>query len=81
MFKKELTILHDHCHRRTLIKNSELPLRALLIRRVGKDSAIAQCSVCIRDHRSDITRGVRLCACLSRVLDALEVCLATFSPV
>jgi len=76
-----LTILHDHGHRRTLVKNPELAFLALLICRVGEYSTIAERPVCVCNHRSDVTRRVGLPLGSGRELDAVEVCPASFVPV
>ena len=77
---KMLTILKHHSHRRTLVQNTELSLRRLFVTWICEDSSVQQRSVRIRNHRTNISRAVRLSSIL-RILQTLEVFLNRILPV
>jgi hypothetical protein len=52
-------LLRQIGHRECLVKQSELPLLALLVVRVPKDTTVEQRSMYIRYHTPDIPSGVR----------------------
>lgn len=73
-------ILEDHGHGGTLVQDTKLALGALLISRVGKNTAIEQGSIGIGDHAADVTGAVWLAA-LAGILDGLEVLVDPVLPV
>jgi hypothetical protein len=52
-------LLGQKGHRKCLVKQPELPVLALLVRRIPKDATIEQRPVYISDHASNISRGIR----------------------
>ena len=52
-------LLGQKSHRKCLVKQPELPVLALLVRRVPKYATIEQRPVHIGDHASNISRGIR----------------------
>ena len=73
----KLTLLEDHGHGTTLVQDTQLALGSLLVGGVGEDATVQQCPVCICNHGSNVTRGVRLLA----VLDGLNPLLGGNVPV
>ena len=73
----KLTLLEDHGHGTTLVQNTQLALGSLLVGGVGEDTTVKQCPVCVCNHGSNVTRGVRLLA----VLDGLNPLLGGNVPV
>ena len=59
-----LTLLKDHGHRSALVQDTELALRALLVRGVGKDTTVQKGSVGIGNHATNVSCAVRLAALL-----------------
>ncbi len=50
----------DHGHRRSLVKESELSVRTLGIRRIHEDPPLEEGAVKVRDQGTDVARAVRL---------------------
>ena len=78
--RDRLTVLKHHRHRRALVQDPQLPLRALLICRICEDPTIQQRAVRVCHHAADVPRAVRLLLA-GRVLQAVEVLLDGIFPV
>ena len=66
-----LTLLKDHGHGTTLVKNTQLALRGLLVGRVGEDTAVKQRPVSVGNHGADVTGRVGLLGVLDGVAPLL----------
>lgn len=74
-------ILYDHSHGEALVEYTKLALWALLITRVGKDTAVKEGSVDISDHGTDVPGRVGLGSFGFGELDGINVGLAGLIPV
>ncbi len=75
------TILKDHGHGGTFVKNSQFPLGALLVCWIGEDASVQQCPVGVCHHTSDIPSAIRFPFLLNGILQAVEILLHRFFPV
>lgn len=60
----KLTLLKDHGHWAALVQDTQLALGGLGVCRVGEDTAVQESSVCVGNHGTNVTGGVRLVAIL-----------------
>lgn len=75
------TVLKNHGHGGTFVKNPQFPLGALLVCRVGEDASVQQCPVGVCHHTSDIPSAIRFAVLLNGILQAVEILLHRLFPV